>query len=147
MSSEVNKSPFGPPDSSVNSSTDHNHPKNHCDTKPNLSPINSMSNYTYDDRVAKILDELYSITTLTEINDRRNLAYKAACWLLYDDDLKIEPGDRFLTQRYAIAGFLFSIDWHPDRVVHRSLETCDFDKIKCNDEGHITEINISEYCE
>ena len=147
MFSEGNESLFGLPENSLNNRTDHNHPRNHCDAKLNLSPINSISNYTYDDRVAKILDELYSITTLEQINIPSNPAYKAACWLLYDDDLKIEPGDRFLTQRFVLAVFLFSIGWHPDKIHQLSPITCDFDKIKCNGDGHITEINISEYYE
>ena len=146
MSFEENKSTFGPHDNSLNNTSRPNRPRHHCDTKPNLSPINSISNYTYDDRVAQILDKLYSITTLELINARANPSYRAACWLLYDDDLKIEPGNRFLNQRYVLAVFLFAIEWHPEKIIHLSPRTCDFDKIKCNDEGHIIEINISKCC-
>lgn len=117
--------------------------QNVCDTKPVLTPINSVNDYIYDDRVARILNVLYSITTLGSINSAGSPSYRAACWILYDDELHIDPNDPFLIQRYALAVFLFAVKYHETDMVI-PFETCNFDKIKCDDDGQITVINISE---
>lgn len=116
------------------------HGKNrHCDTIPVLSPINEVDGFIYDTRIAKILDTLYAISPLDSINQMTSPQYKAACWILYDDERKMEPDDQFLIQRYVLSMFLFATHENALELLHWNI--CDYVGFSCNDKGHVVKID------
>ena len=114
-----------------------------CDSLPFLSPISRLSNFTFDTRVAEILGVLYSMVTLEIINNKFSARYRAACWILFDDELQITGQDPLLNERYALAVLIFSM-FDKGSQTQLPLLTCDYDFVKCDDSGHIIEIVISK---
>jgi len=113
-----------------------------CRTIPLLSPLNNISNFTFDTRVEHILSTLHSISTLMSLNDIYSPQYKAACWVLYDDKLQLDKEDNLLIQRYVFATFLFAI--HQEDILLNMTSPCDLGGLLCDEENRITSINMSK---
>lgn len=115
-----------------------------CHNLPILSPINQINNYIYDERMGRVMDIIYGLSSFDVFSNKFSNQYKAACWLLYDDIAKLLPVNDLLIERYALAVSLFATSQETNFFYTNN--TCDFDKNKvtCNDEGHITRIKWRE---
>ena len=121
-----------------------NHKKeSFCDDLPNLAPISYITSFEYDERVSRMMDIISSASSKDALNRVGASEYKAACWILFDDELQIPAEDEQMLERYAIAELLYATNQDPNIVL--PLNTCDYSKVSCNDKGHITMINMSKH--
>lgn len=113
-----------------------------CANLPVLSPVNAIGSFEYNSRVSKIIEILESVSPPSSMYDNSSPQYKAACWILYDDELEVSAQDKYLFERYALAVFLYSTNQNAEVLLYK--DSCGFEKIACDDEGRIQEINLSE---
>jgi len=107
-----------------------------CDSAPVLSAQNPFQNYTYDESIAKILGILKAFSPVELFRNPHTAQYKAACWIIFDDEMKLTASDTMLVERYSLAVFLF----HFERFEEFSAKSfCEYDerRIKCNSLGEI----------
>jgi len=110
----------------------------HCQKLPLISPINKINEFIYDERVARIMNVIQSFSNLEHFLDLYSHRYMAACFILFDDALEVLPQDD-LIERYILSLFLYSTNQKPELLLPE--ETCDYDKVSCNDAGRIIEID------
>ena len=119
-----------------------------CKDLPLLSPINIINNFQHDENIGHILNVLNALSSSVMLSNLESSQYKAACWLLYDDSLKIVAGNELLMERYAMAVLFF--DNNQDDELSIQTNFCDYDRIGCNNEGHVTAIRwgtfLCHYC-
>ena len=113
-----------------------------CHLLPRLAPYNTLSNFQFDESVAKVMDLIHSLTSDVFLSDRRNAQYKAACWIIYDDVLKMPFDDKGFIERYSMAVFLFATGQSAGSIIPSNI--CDLDELACDNEGFITEIKYRE---
>ena len=113
-----------------------------CHLLPRLSPYNILSNFQFDERVAKTMDLINSLSSVALVTEDTSPQYKAACWMIYDDVLKMSPEDKGFIERYSMAVFLFATGQPVASLLPKNI--CDLDEVACDNEGFITEI---QYCE
>ena len=114
-----------------------------CCSKPVLSPFNDITGEKYDDRVAKLLDEFYKLSSYDEIHNHETPQYKAACYILFDDTTKMTILDELMLERYVLYLFLSSTQY---LSLGEALpaDSCDIDGVACEN-GHLFKIMIGEY--
>ena len=112
-----------------------------CEEFPILSPINHINNFVYDERVDRILDMIQTISSRELLNSKDSPQYKAACWIMFVDELHMSEINQLLIQRYVLAVFLFAKN--PNEV--SDIDTCDYHIITCDDRGFITALNSSKF--
>ena len=113
-----------------------------CSGLPILSPITDMSNFTMDERVHNILHVIHGLSSTEALDNDTSPQYKAACWILYDDELQISPGNDLMIQRYVAAVLIYTTRDNVNAPL--PMDTCDHPILRCNDEGQITSIKTSE---
>ena len=117
-----------------------------CDKLPLLSPINDMSNFTFDERVHRILLIIQSMTSIDLLNNFNSPQYKAACWILYDDELQMLPDDKLIIERYVLTVFIFATSQNSTGLLHLPNNTCDIPFVACeNMEMWISSIDLSKF--
>ena len=116
----------------------------HCHKKPILHPFNDITGNVYDQRVAGLLDVFQSISSYSTIHDCGTPQYKAACFILYDDENKMPTENEFTVERYVLHLFLSSIN-HPLNGKEFPDNVCDIEDISCDRKGHITKIMFGMY--
>lgn len=135
-----------------------------CDQSPILSPINPFHNYTFDVEVDKKISLFQSLSNPESFNDHRSPQYRAACFLLFDDEkdrdskdygdtVKLKNEDNtvavineFTVERYAFLVFLYTISQTSDKLLPLSIlqnHPCEFDFIICNARQNIIRIDYS----
>ena len=113
-----------------------------CHQLPILSPFNVVKGFQYNGRAEKIMSIIYAISSADSLNKYDSFQYKAACWIIFDDELQIAAEDMFLVERYVIAVFLYDVKQNAELLLTNT--TCDFSEIVCNARGYIAEVNIRE---
>ena len=114
-----------------------------CDQTPILSSVNHINNFTYDERLDRILNIFHGFLSLDVLNNPFTSEYKAACWILFDDELNISPDDELLVSRFVVATLLFSVE--NATKIHLPDNACDHISIKCNEDGFISSLDMSKY--
>lgn len=114
-----------------------------CDDNPILSPLNHINNFQFDERIDNILKLLYGLSSIESLEKIDSPQRGAACWMIYDDEQHFNHTDDDFIQRYIVATILFSCEEH-EEITLLTLDTCDYDMIKCNEFGNIVEIDMSE---
>jgi len=114
-----------------------------CSEAPILSPLNHLNNFTYDEKVDRMLDVIQTLSSMEALRNNNSPQYRAACWILFDDNLKVNTTDELFMQRYVIAVFLHTIFPNGHKLV--PMHICDYEKLECDDEGHVTKIEMGEY--
>ena len=112
-----------------------------CRERPLLSPLNHLNNFQYNDRVEKIINILHTISTPASLNNFESTQYKAACWLLFDDDVNSSSHDEHMVQRYIMAVFLYATNQNVEML---QVDVCHTKGIGCNDQGQIISITLGE---
>ena len=74
-----------------------------CDRKCDHMPLLSTTN-----RGKEIVSHLATISGMDILVNTQSAQYKAACWLIYDDDRSINASNSNLVQRYVLALFYFA---------------------------------------
>ena len=117
-----------------------------CHQLPILSPANHLNNFVYDDRIADILNIIHGLSSLELLSDVYSHQYKAACWLIHDDTLKISSISQYLIERYAVAVSLYATNQDAE-VLLDGTSVCHYDesKVKCNDEGRVISIEWRKF--
>jgi len=115
-----------------------------CDALPFLSPINSINNFQYDERVDRIMNQILAMSSKELLEDHHTPQYKTACWILFDDKLQMEPTNHLFIQRYVLSLIIFS-NQNKKTTQLIPLEICDFSRFVCNSERQVTKIFLSEY--
>ena len=145
----INDKPFIQPDDfsrdkmlSFSISFDRHARKRQCGELPILSPMNHINQFEYDENVEKTLDIIHALSTLDSLNKHHSPQYKAACSILYDSH-EISVVNELLVERYAFAVFLNSLNLITEAVLPKN--SCDFRGVFCDDEGHITGIDLCKY--
>ena len=113
-----------------------------CRFNPLVSPINELTNFSFDDRISRVLNVIQALSNVQDINTRGSPQYKATCYILFDDLLQIEAEDRLLAQRYALAVFLFSTFQHTEVLL--PLDMCLDHNFECSLEGDISHVNMGK---
>lgn len=113
-----------------------------CQTKPLLAPINELNEFSFDDRASKILNVIGATSDSNEISRRDSSQYRATCYILYDDPLRLEPEDAMLLQRYALAVLFYSMNDMAEAQL--PLDVCLDDKFDCNEQGEVIRLEIGE---
>ena len=111
-----------------------------CEQFPILSPINHLNRDRYEERIELLLNTIYGLTSLQNLNDRNTPQYRAACFILFDDVRNMSIVDRGLIERYSLSVFLYATNQLPE--VHLSHDTCKSFDVVCNDAGSIIELNL-----
>jgi len=114
-----------------------------CDNKPILSAMNDLNNYKFDERIANTLSILQGITSPELILNFFTPQYRSACWILFDDELRIRPESNLFVERYILALIIHNF-FEYDGVL-RSMATCDYEFVQCNSGGHIQRIQLGVY--
>ena len=91
----------------------------------------------------RIFNTIRAISSTAHLDDQLSPQYKAACWLLFDDERDISPENKFLIQRYVQAMFLFST--YKDAVHALTTDFCKNDNFQCDSKGHVTWISLSKF--
>ena len=117
--------------------------KQTCSSNPLLAPITALSQFSFDERVSKILNIIQAVSNIQDIFTRNTSQNQAACFILYDDPLQIKPEDPVLLQRYALAVFLYSTNELAE--VQLPLDMCLSSIVKCNAHNEITTLAWSKY--
>lgn len=112
-----------------------------CKDNPIISPINDLSSFAFDDRIARVLNVIQALSKMQDIFTRGTSQYEATCYILYDDPLKIKAEDKLLAQRYALAVFLFSTNQRAE--VQLPSDMCFNSKFQCDEEGDIISVDWS----
>jgi len=112
-----------------------------CAQKPLISPINDFSQFSFNDRVSRVLNVLNSASSLDDIYTRGSSQYKAACYILYDDPTKIIAEDPVLIERYAAAVTVYATNLYAE--IEMGINMCQHILFTCDDDDHITEIAIA----
>ena len=113
-----------------------------CGGTPILAPINTLSDFKYDERVDIILEVIYSVSTMAPFIDFNSPQYKATCWIIYEDSLKLSPENELFLERYILALFLYEMNVDAGTLI--SVDTCEYDMVVCNNEGKIIELHWSK---
>lgn len=111
-----------------------------CHSKPLLSPISEISNFGFDERVANILNVIQALSNTQDIFTVGTSQYRATCYILYDDPLRLQAEDPMLFQRYTLAVLLYSTNHVAE--VQLALDVCINDKFNCNKQGKIKAIGL-----
>ena len=114
-----------------------------CDERPLLSPANHLGNFVYDERIVPLIEMIYTLSNVEEVNNIYTSQYKAACWILFDDELQMSTANYYFLQRYVLALLVSSL--YPNKPIELPKNTCDHEIANCNDGGFITEITMSEF--
>ena len=112
-----------------------------CRERPLLSPLNHLNSFQYNDRVQKIMNILHTVSTPASLSNFESTEYKAACWLLFDDDVSISAHDEHLIQRYIMAVFLYATNQNLEML---QVDVCHTKGIGCNNQGQIMNITLGE---
>ena len=115
-----------------------------CDERPLLSPTNHLSNFVYDERIVPLIEMIHTLSHVEEVNNIYTPQYKAACWILFDDELEMSTADYFFLQRYVLAVLVSS--FYPNEPIQLPKDICDHEIATCNDDRLITSIALRE-CE
>ena len=112
-----------------------------CYNNPYLEPFNSITGNTdYDERIAELLNMLYTVSSYDDIHNIETPQYKAACYILYDDDAQMTIYNKVVVERYSLYLFLLSTKWlKHQRAIPNNF--CDLDVVECKDD-HIIELNF-----
>jgi len=110
-----------------------------CLQEPIIAPINTLSQFAFDSRVSQILNVVQAHSKLENIFAQGTVEYRATCFLLYDDALKISAEDPRLPERYVLAVFLYATGQLPE--IQLPLNPCLNDRLQCDDGGFITAID------
>ena len=111
-----------------------------CENRPYISPINEHSKFTFDDRVAKTLSVIQALSDTADIFAKGSGQYKASCYILYDDPLRMNPESNLFAERYAIALLMYSTKEMAE--VELMKHHCDNPQLECDEEGFIIGINL-----
>lgn len=109
-----------------------------CSKLPILSPINEDNNFSHDERIRKILSTIHAISTADSLNQFFSPQYKAACWILFDDERMIEPHNPNVVQRYILALYLFATRRNAADFLPKNF--CDYPDFYCDDSHQVTRI-------
>lgn len=116
-----------------------------CPKTPKLSPSNDVNNFVHDQRISEMLDMFYTLSSIDGVQNPETSEYKAACFMIFDDTMKLNAFDPHFTERFAVAVFLFSTEFsqHYDFLTNG---VCDHNQkmIECNNEGFVTKIAFSK---
>lgn len=115
--------------------------KQHCKTMPILSPINDLSNFTFDERVHKIMLIIQTLSSKDSLNHFTSPQHRAACWILYDDEFQMLPEDKLIVQRYIMTVLIFSVLHNENGLLRLPKNICDTFFVECNTEGLISVID------
>jgi len=115
-----------------------------CKSLPVLSPLNKLSNFTYDVATDRDLEVISTLSSEELLNSYDSAQYKAACWILYDDSLSSSMETRSMIERYVIAVWFYTT--HQDNKLLIPTKTCDFSNIICDDDGLVNEIISCKFC-
>ena len=113
-----------------------------CRLNPLLAPINELTNFSFDDRVSRVLNVIQALSNVQDINTLGSVQNKATCYILYDDPLQIKAEDRLLAQRYVLAVYLFSTFRQAEML---PLDMCLNHDCECNDDGDIMSVNLGKF--
>lgn len=113
-----------------------------CHKLPMLSSVNRFDSFIQSEREDNIVTKLISVSSLRSLSNHRSPQYKAACWILFDDELQISSENSFLIERYVLALMFYSMS--ADAELFIPLNICNADGIQCDDEGLITQIKKGE---
>ena len=116
----------------------------YCDDKPILSPINDLTGNIYDERISKLLEVFESLSSHDAIHNEDTAQYKAACFILYDDENKMTVEDELTIERYVLQLFFISTKIYTFGQALPS-DFCDVDGVRCDKDGHITELVFCKY--
>ena len=126
-------------ESSIFNQSDNHH---RCEELPILSPSNHLNDFTYDERVDRTLAVIRTLSSTESLNNHDSPQYKAACWILFDDILEISTTDGLFIERYVLAVLLYSTFQSEQTLL--SMNTCDHEVVTCDNNGHISGIDLSE---
>ena len=111
-----------------------------CHELPILSPLNWITDFQYNHRTEKIMNSIFAVSSSDSLNRYDSFQYKAACWIIFDDELQIDAEDEFLVERYALAVFIYALNLNVELIF--TNDTCEFSEVDCNAKGHITKIDL-----
>jgi len=114
-----------------------------CVQEPIIAPINTLSQFAFDSRVSQILNVVQAHSKLENIFAQGTVEYRATCFILYDDALKISAEDPRLPERYVLAVFLYATGQLPE--IQLPLNPCLNDRLQCDDGGFITAIDWCKF--
>ena len=111
-----------------------------CHQSPALSASNHANNFIFDQRVENVMSIIHGLSSNELLNDKDSHQYRAACWVIYDDPIKITTEDQFLIERYILALLLYSMNQDAELIL--SMNTCDYDKVSCDENGFIKKVDF-----
>ena len=111
-----------------------------CGDLPILSSINHKNNQV-DHRLDTIMSVLRTVSSTKSLSHYNTPQYKAACWIMYDDDFQIAPTDRRFLERYVCVVFLYAAGYTDLQLF--SKDACDYEEVSCNSQGHISVLNAT----
>ena len=114
-----------------------------CDERPLLSPRNHLSDFVHDERIATLIEMIHTLSHVEEVNNIYTPQYKAACWILFDDELEMSTADYYFLQRYVLAVLVSS--FYPNKPIRLPKNICDHEIVICNNDGFIISIVMREY--
>lgn len=113
-----------------------------CHKLPMLSSNNQFDRFVQSDREDSIVTKLISISSLTALGNHKSPQYKAACWILFDDERQLSSSSKWLVDRYILALLFYSMGVNAELFI--PFHTCDSDGIQCDERGFITHIQKSK---
>lgn len=112
-----------------------------CHKLPILSALSSFGNLAQDDRIQKILNKLNSISSFDSLHSHKSAQYKAACWIIFDDELELSVDSAYFVERYALAIYLISFNVPAELAMSRS--NCNLPGISCDNKGFVRGIETN----